>query len=130
MRLVVVADGQAPGAVEGTEVERVPVGDLLAVHPELHLAALVSECNVIALALDGGLLGEEGVLVAALARLAELEGLVLLLGVHVVDDELLAAVVAVVEDGRHVLVQELVQIEAHQDGEGGCEFLRVLHANI
>jgi len=85
---------------------------------------------VLALAHNRRLVRLKSVGEPALAGFAELEVLLLVGVSHVVDDELLAAVVAVVEDGRHVLVQELVQIEAHQDGEGGCEFLRVLHANI
>jgi len=85
---------------------------------------------VIALALDRRVTREEGVLVAALTRLAELEGLVLLLGVEVVDDELLATIIAVAEDRRVVLVRELLQVEAHQDSETLAQVLYVAHAHL
>lgn len=52
---------------------------------------------------DRRILTEKGVFVASFPRLPELEGFVLLLGLQVVDDELLAAVVAVAEDGSLVV---------------------------
>jgi len=71
---------------------------------------------VLALACNGSLLGEERVLVAGFAGLAELEGLVLLLTLQVVDDELPTPVVTVREYGCIVCIAELLDVESEQHG--------------